>query len=487
MVDQRIGSYMSWQGLSMLMQAMTQLGVMALLARFLSAEDFGLVAAANIAITLVQMIAEGGISSAIVQRPLIDRTFIGSAISVSLIVGAICYLALVAMAFPFQYFYGMENLGLVVLVLGGSSLLTGMSSVLEGLLQRELRFDQLFRVNFASWGPGFAVPAIILAVAGAGVWAIVIATLVRAGTKLIMLAWQCNGSLRPRWQAAAVRDLLHFGFGLTQDRFWNWSAAQVVPFAIGYLFGQEKLGQFYVANQLAVLPAQHLSSIVSVVYFPILSRALGENKAIIGQFFSALTTLLVAVTALGLILALNAAFAISIVLGEGWGDAVAPFAVLCLGAGIRSGIQLCDSLNIARGAVYALANRRAITAGVMLAVMYLARDTGLAGAAWGIIIGNSVMLILTVVLAVTGLRVDRVTRWLFLKRTILALGLIVTVDVAVLYLREASNLSGVMLLTVSMAANTILVIPVALILLDRVRLLVRQRAGIHTPRKGASQ
>lgn len=125
---------------------------------------------------------------------------------------------------------------------------------------------------------GYTVPAVILAMAGAGVWALVIATLGRVVIKLLLMVWMYSGSLRLRWDRVAAGDLIHFGFGLTQDRFWNWLSAQTAPFAIGLWFGQAQLGQFYMGSQLAVLPVQYLSTTVSSVFLPIVARALATKR-----------------------------------------------------------------------------------------------------------------------------------------------------------------------------------------------------------------
>jgi O-antigen/teichoic acid export membrane protein len=208
-----VAGHLSWQGMSMLVQAVAQFGVTAVLARLLSPEDFGVIAAANIAITFMQVIAEGGVGSAIVQRSDLTPAFISAAMTVALMVGAGCYAVLVICAFPFQAFFAMPGLGVVVLALGLSSLVSGTCSVLEGLLQRNMGFGSLFRVNLVTSTAGYAVPAIGLALAGAGVWSLVAAALGRVTVKFLMLARLAPMSIRPRWE--------HFGHqGSCPFRFW---------------------------------------------------------------------------------------------------------------------------------------------------------------------------------------------------------------------------------------------------------------------------
>jgi O-antigen/teichoic acid export membrane protein len=458
----RVAGHMSWQGMSMLVQALAQFGVTAALARLLAPEDFGLIAAANIAVTFVQVIAEGGIGSAIVQRKELDASFISAAMSLALMVGLACYLLLVVCAFPFQSFFSMDRLALVLLVLGLSSLLSGTCGVLEGLLQRDLQFHSLFRVTLVTSVAGYAAPALILALAGAGVWSLVAAALGRVAVKLAMLLILAPGPAKLSWDTAAIRDIARFGFGLTQDRFWLWVAAQSAPFLIGRFFGQALLGQFYMGSQLAVLPAQYLSTVVSAVYFPMVSRALPDRARVGFQFMALIVSAFLLMTAFGLVLAINAEFVISAVYGDGWSGAVLVFEVLCIGAGIRAGTQICDALNIARGDVYALAGRRTVSAGIMVLAVYAARGYGLHEVSWAVTASQAAMFAMTVVLAARGLGLRWHSFKPFLSRTIACVVLSLAFNALLVSFREHELSSDISLLALSVVANAISLLPVLL-------------------------
>lgn len=448
----------------MLTQAVAQFGVTAVLARLLSSDDFGLIAAANIPITFMQVIAEGGIGSAIVQRKELSASVISAAMAVALLVGAGCYAALAVSAFPLQSFFDMPGLGIVVVVLGLSALLSGTCGVLEGLLQRNMGFAAMFRVNLVTSVLGYAVPAIGLALLGAGVWALVAAAVGRVLVKFIMLAILVPVSIRPRWEATAIRDLAHFGFGLTQDRFWLWIAAQSAPLLIGRFMGQAQLGQFYLGSQLAILPAQYISTVVSAVYFPIVSRGLADRVRAGTQFLALMTGAFVLMMAFGLIQAVNADFIISTVYGSGWSGAVLVFEVLCVGTALRTCTQICDSLNIARGDVYALAGRRAIAAAVMVVGTWAVREYGLAEASWAIILSQVLMLLMTVRLAISGLEMQRSEFQPFLPRGVLAGVLLVVVNGALLLARNAGSIGSVSLLVLSIIANVLALMPVLMVM-----------------------
>ncbi len=414
----------------------------------------------------MQVIAEGGIGSAIVQRKELDSSFIGAAMAVALMVGVGCYLLLALCAFPFQSFFAMDRLGVVVIVLGLSSLLSGTCGVLEGLLQRELRFASLFRVTLVTSIVGYAAPALILALAGAGVWSLVVAALGRVLVKCIMLATLAPNVIRPRWEGDAIRDIARFGFGLTQDRFWLWLAAQSAPFLIGRFFGQAQLGQFYMGSQLAVLPAQYISSVVSAVYFPMVSRAMADRARVGFQFIALIVSAFLLMTAFGVVLAINAEFIINAVYGDGWSGAILVFEVLCIGAGFRAGTKICDALNIARGDVYALAGRRMLSAGIMVLRGAGKRHGLFEAAVWiwcGGTVSQATMFSHTMIaLAVKGLGLHRDSFKPFGLRTILVVVLLVVINSMLLLLRNHGLVGGIPLLALSAIANGVSLLPVLL-------------------------
>lgn len=467
-------------------QAAIQIGVVAILARFVAPADFGLIAAANIVVTFVQIISEGGIGSAVVQREELPERVVSVALSVSLLVGMAFYVLLLGAAWPFQSLLGMQGLAAVVVALGFGAIIGGPVSVLEGVLQRQLRFGLLSRIALLSSALGYAVPALTLAAFGAGVWALVVATLLGGAVRLALLLLSYQGTLRPGWDRSTTRELLHFGAGLTHDRFWNWVTAQSGPFLIGLLFGQALLGQFYMASRLAVLPAQYLSSIVSAVYFPIMSRQLaGQDASRSGRFFELMAAVFVSLSGFGFLLAANAALVVLAAFGSGWGDAVLVFQILCLGAGIRSCIQISDSFNIAKGSVYALANRRAAAAIATAAGIFLARKAGLEGAAWATIAGQAAMLALTLSLAAGSAGLGRAEIGSVGRNAALATGLLGLASAAAYIVYKIGVVGQVGVLVLGLVANLLVLAPVAFLMSPRARALAFARLGIQ-PRSGGA-
>jgi PST family polysaccharide transporter len=437
---------LSWQSLSLFSQAASQLIVTAVLARYVSPAEFGLLAAANIAITLVQMLTEGGFGAAVVRSDKMSRELLGTALSAALLAATICYALIAAIAVPLEGVFRIPQLASISVVLGLSFFPLAAGSILEAVLQREMRFLGMLKVNLTASICGYALPAIVLAIAGFGVWSVVCASVFRFVFKASVLLWALRRRVRLCWNTGEASSLLRFGLGLTQDRFWNWVLAQTAPAVVGRTLGSASLGHFSVGMQLGVLPSQHASSVISTVYLPIMSRVQSDYGQLVRIFLPLLVTVCSLMSMLGIVLAINGPLIIRLVLGDGWDEAVIAFQVIALGSGVRAGIQISDALNIARGQVYSLAVCRAISAAFLVAIIMPSMKYGVVGAAYALVAVHSLMFVLTTTIGLRGI-VSSLQKWPTLRARMVisavAVGLLLTV---LLYVVDQRLSSGVLLL-----------------------------------------
>jgi PST family polysaccharide transporter len=402
-----VGRLLTWHGASVLVQAGAQLGVTALLGRILGPTEFGLIAAANVVITLVQMLAEGGLGSAMARARTLKPALAGSALYLSLAVAAVSLGLVAAAAAPVEDFFAIPGLGDVMMVSALSFFPLAVAAILEGVLQRDLEFRRMLQINLATSVLGYAVPAAALALAGAGVWAIVLPNVFRFVFKAAVLSALLRKRIAWSWDRNEARALARFGFGLTQDRGWNWLFVQAAPTVVGRTIGQVALGSFYLGSQLGVLPSQYASNVISTVYMPIFARAARGGVPPVDILVPVWACSVAVLTMVGLFLAANAETVVAVLLGSQWGAAVPVFQVIALGSGIRAGIQVSDAFNVARGRVYGLAACRAVSA-VVLAVLAAAvvRPYGLTGVSVAYVAAHALMLSSTTALALHGSGVE---------------------------------------------------------------------------------
>ena len=143
-----------------------------LLAALLGPHDFGVVAVALVFIAFVRMLLEQGFMTAIIQREDLDDAHLDSAFWLNL---AWC----VVLAIGCMFFAGwwadvndMPQLGPVIQVLSLMIVFDGLQIVQQAVMERQLDFKRLaIRTNVSVLlGGAVGIP---LALAGAGVWALV--------------------------------------------------------------------------------------------------------------------------------------------------------------------------------------------------------------------------------------------------------------------------------------------------------------------------
>ena len=112
--------------------------ILMITARFLTSEDFGVVAAFTMVYTLAYVISEMGIVRTIIQRPIISDKHIGSALFISL---TICISVSISLYLFSGYIAALVNIPQIMLPLKISSLMfliLGFSNVCSAIFDREI-------------------------------------------------------------------------------------------------------------------------------------------------------------------------------------------------------------------------------------------------------------------------------------------------------------------------------------------------------------
>jgi PST family polysaccharide transporter len=445
---------LSWQTASVAIQALMQMVVLSALARLVEPAAFGLVAMANVAIAFGQLLSEAGAGSAVVQRQKpVDHAFISAAFMLSVGIGVVLFAAQAVLSPWLEAFFGMPGLQPVLITLGLVFVIMGAGRVCEALLQREMRFAVLMKINFTAQVLGYAVPAVVLALLGFGVWALVGATLLQTllRTALYMVFTRHGFGVRTSW--TDVREVAAFGIGATQTKFWVYIMGQGDHFIVGRRFDADALGQYQVMTQLAFMPGMHVGSILDAVFFPVASRLKGNPEKLRSVYLTLMSYSFVFMAGLGFYLAANAPLLVNLLLGERWLDAVPVFQVLCLGAGFRITIRVGDAVNRALGQVYAAARRKMFLAILFLLVVWFSVPYGLVVVSLAVVCFQALNALLASHLAWQEIGVAWATSRTALGRTLLGLMLLVALNSGFLLLAIWTSYSAWLIAVLSALAH----------------------------------
>lgn len=372
-------SGLRWMYLGTTVSGVLQFGITAAFARLLTPAAFGLIAFAGVFLRFVNYFAKAGITQALVQKQRLSTDDIRAAFVLSAVLG-IGFSAIVLAAAPIAGAIGRNpDLIPVLRWLTLSLVLGGLGAPSTALLRRNLRFKELAVLDVASYLIGYVVVGLALAVAGAGVYALVGATLTQALVAAVGHYVLVRHPLLPTTSRSSYRAILQFGSRVSVVGFLEFLRSNLDTLALGRFAGAAQLGFYNRANMLADLPAYNLTKGLSQVLFPSFSAIQSDQRRLRGAYLSA-----VGMTS-AIILPLNAGMAVAgreivlVLLGPQWTDSIHVIPWLLLASGVAlvgSSAGVVAEAQAALNAKMVVAATSALTLGLLL---LLARGGPLAG------------------------------------------------------------------------------------------------------------
>jgi len=375
----------AWQYTSFIAQAVLQLIVLAVLARLLSPEDFGVLGLAMIFVGFAALFSQLGVGPALIQRSELTPIHIRAGFTLSILLSLIFTLLLMAISPWVAVFLRNDQVTDVLYVVSLNFLFAGFGVVAESLLKRNLRFKSLMWANVWSYLFGYALIGIILAWLGYGVWALVWATLGQSLLKSVLLLLYNPHPLIPSLARREMRELLFFGGGFTLAHFLNYSANQGDYFVVGRIMGSEALGLYTRAYQLMMLPAKYFGQVLTVVLFPVMAKLQDKRQQLTKTYLAGIAMVTLVSAPLGVLMITTASEIVAVILGPKWSDTVIPFQILALGVVARGSYKIDDALARALGVMYQRSVRDAIYAAAVILGALIGLRWGLAGVAIGVL------------------------------------------------------------------------------------------------------
>ena len=275
-----------------------QLATTMLLARLLSAEDFGLQGMAIVLTGFLGLFSEAGLGAATVNRIEVTEEQISTLFWINLAVGAALAIFAVGLAPALVAFYGKPQLFWMSVILGLTFIFSGLAAQHQALILRDMRFVTLANIDVLSLTISSAV-GVILALLGWRYWALVGMALARPTVNTASV-WLANPWIPglPR-RGCGVLPMLHFGWKATCNNLLVFLAWNTDNILIGRFWGTDALGLYGRAYQLATLPVNQLGTATTGVAFSALSRIQGDADRFANSFlrgYSLLISLTIPIT-----------------------------------------------------------------------------------------------------------------------------------------------------------------------------------------------
>jgi O-antigen/teichoic acid export membrane protein len=377
-------AWLTWSTLGVGAQGVGQFLLLAVLARRLEPEDFGIVTATMIVVGLGRMFIEGSTSAALVQRPMLEPRHVRAGFLISMGAMVVMVALGVGLAPWLEVFFGMPGLASVMRTLALVFVFVALGTVPEALLQRELRLEAIALSDSLSSLVGFLGTGVLLALLDCGIWSLVGAYVAQMLIKAVVLLRARPHERSWTTDPAAAKEILSFSGGVVTARLFNYAAGQADNVIVAKWMSAEALGVYGRAIQLMTMPAMFVGEIITRVLFPALARHQSDLERLRTTYERgiALTACLMGPAAVGGILV--APEIVRTVLGpERWDAVIEPFQILTAALVARMGYKISDALAQATGTVYERAWRQAVFAALVVIGTWYGMDYGVAGVARG--------------------------------------------------------------------------------------------------------
>jgi PST family polysaccharide transporter len=362
------------------------LGIVMILARLLTPEDFGIVAASQVILVLSQVVVRFGIGAYLIQAEVLTPRIIGTAQTLILTAALAISALLLPLAGPIGDAINVPQLAQIMPVLLASFILSAAINPSASLLSREMEFKFLARTEVASHAIGYGAVAIALAALEFGFWAIILGTFAQTLMRALLVFRRV-----PVWPSLSmtlseITPMLRFGGGVFLAQLMSNTAQRVDNLIITATMGPAALGYYSRAYSLMEISNKLIGSVFRETLFSGFSKKRREGQRterdatfLMGHAFAAF--LIVPIMALMWLLAKEIIF---VLLGSNWDAAVPVLKILALGMFFRLGYKVSGTFILSEGAVYSLAVRNLVYAILVASGAWIGSRWGISGVAWGV-------------------------------------------------------------------------------------------------------
>lgn len=270
-------SGIKWSTVAQIGKQVLQFITLIILARLLDPSDFGLMASAIVVIGFANVFRDLGISSAIIQKQEVSIVLFSSLFWLSVLLGVLIMLILILFSSSIAAFFNVPKLASLLNVLALSFFFSGFSIVQQAVLEKKMKFKNLAILELSA--TFFAsLAGIILALLRFGVWSLVIQNVFFSFILSILIL--SISPIKPKFiiSIMELKSVFNFSANLAGFNILNYFVRNADYILIQKFLGEQQLGYYSLAYRIMLYPLQNITSVVSRVMFPVLSKIQDDNE-----------------------------------------------------------------------------------------------------------------------------------------------------------------------------------------------------------------
>lgn len=247
-----------------------------LLARFLTPDDYGLIAMVSVFFAFANALMDVGFRQALIRKQKATQADYATMFWTNLALGIMAYGLLFISAPAIASFYKEPRLTIIVRLVGAVVMINSLQLVHTADLTRRLDFRTQFKVTIPA-GILSGLTAVVLAMSGAGVWSLVV-QMVLSPIVITVSFWRLN-KWRPtrEFSLASFRELFGYGSKLFLSGVLDILFRNIYVIVIARLFDAALTGYYFFATKVRDLILEQFSSSIQRVTFPALASVQDDN------------------------------------------------------------------------------------------------------------------------------------------------------------------------------------------------------------------
>lgn len=269
-----------WGGGGAFLRLFMQMAAQIVLARLLGPEQYGLFAISVVVMSFSAFFSDIGMAYGLIQRKTLDDSHVRFVFGWQLVLGMAVAGLLAVLAQPLADFFREPRLQALIFALAPLAFVQAISAVSLNLLKRELDFKSLQIAQTIAYFLGYVCLGIPLALAGAGVWALVAAWGVQSLVSLALMYRAVRHPLRPRLRHPDARSIGHFGGTVLLTNLTNWLIGNVDRTVVARTLDSASMGLYANAYNLVNTPSNTMLGFMQPVLYSACAKVQDDPQRI---------------------------------------------------------------------------------------------------------------------------------------------------------------------------------------------------------------
>lgn len=320
-----------------------QIIVNAILARLLTPEDYGIVIVISVLITFLNLFANMGLETAVIQKKELTNEDYNSLFTLSAVIGILLVLIFIILSYPISIFYDNKVYVPLGIILSFSLLFNALNMIPNGLLLKEKRFV-LIAVRTVVVYVSVSIITIILAVLGYKYYALAVQSVLASFFTFIWNLSSVKLRINSRISKESIEKIKSYSLYQFAFNFINYFSRNLDNLLIGKIIGNEALGYYDKAYKTTKYPIDNFTTIISPVLHPIFSEYQYDRRNIYEKYTKIVKLLSLMGVFISVFCYFSAEEIILMLYGDQWITSIPVFKILAISIALQMVVSPAGSI-----------------------------------------------------------------------------------------------------------------------------------------------